>query len=776
MASGWGPLAGVAAVLLLFSSLAWPSHQAQSISSTAQALLDPGVTRYDGFDPASASLKLVQVVFRHGARTPLNTIYRFPGTNWSHCPEHYPGVEVQLFDENGAPEPPPIIDMDTPVLPGGCRQGTLTSAGYGMALKLGAWLRHRYVDGHGSTGGFLPDLLTASTASTTSSRGSSSKGRRLATAAAAAAGAKGAGVAANAAGNGVADPSFELGRTGSRTDGVVRWDSAVASLRTTTIRRTVATLRGVVTGLWPGLAVATEEEGEEKDRRSGAPLPVAASVESLEIMYGNNRTCARLQPLYDAMQRDLNASDARDAELPRLNRLVAQALGLDQGQEVLWTKLYDVLAGMIADGQPLPPGATQEVLKVIWEQAERHEASIIGPGADLCASLGPGGDGAGEHEASTDPRVTDDEPDAGYSNRGSSFDPYNGAEGDAGSNGVISGSISSSARRRRCHEVLRLGIGLLLRRLLDNMEAAVAAIDEEAAASAGAGGAAAVDSSDGTRRSLRNQQQQGKQQQHKPSGSPAALTPTTLQTSSSRPHPSKLYLYSGHDSSVTPLLAVLGQPATAWPPFTANVVFELWQGPVADGSSSSKGGSKGGSSSSRGGSSSSKGGAGTGGGSRRYLRERVGEVAGGDVTGRRGLVGRKAVEEASGASEEGAVKGGGDAFTGVSKSSGYWVRILYNGKPLVIPLLSDAGGWLPLSVLRTRVFLPYAIRPEEHAEVCSRVDIRDLDSVQPPTGDWETKRKGKGKRREVREGWQDEESLSPARRAARERAMRHALL
>ncbi|KAJ2783210.1 hypothetical protein H4R18_001811 [Coemansia javaensis] len=41
----------------------------------------------------------------------------------------------------------------------------------------------------------------------------------------------------------------------------------------------------------------------------------------------------------------------------------------------------------------------------------------------------------------------------------------------------------------------------------------------------------------------------------------------------------KLALYSGHDSTVWPLLAVLGADnhSTLWPPYTSNLVFELWK-------------------------------------------------------------------------------------------------------------------------------------------------------------------------------------------------------
>mmetsp|Transcript_26990 Transcript_26990/g.69538 ORF Transcript_26990/g.69538 Transcript_26990/m.69538 type:complete len:328 (+) Transcript_26990:90-1073(+) len=38
----------------------------------------------------------------------------------------------------------------------------------------------------------------------------------------------------------------------------------------------------------------------------------------------------------------------------------------------------------------------------------------------------------------------------------------------------------------------------------------------------------------------------------------------------------KLYLFSGHDSTITPVMAALGAPLSSWPPFVSNVVLELW--------------------------------------------------------------------------------------------------------------------------------------------------------------------------------------------------------
>jgi hypothetical protein len=40
-----------------------------------------------------------------------------------------------------------------------------------------------------------------------------------------------------------------------------------------------------------------------------------------------------------------------------------------------------------------------------------------------------------------------------------------------------------------------------------------------------------------------------------------------------------MYLYSGHDSSLMPLLAALGQPVQDWPPYLSSLALELWRQP-----------------------------------------------------------------------------------------------------------------------------------------------------------------------------------------------------
>ena len=60
----------------------------------------------------------------------------------------------------------------------------------------------------------------------------------------------------------------------------------------------------------------------------------------------------------------------------------------------------------------------------------------------------------------------------------------------------------------------------------------------------------------------------------------SAPVPSPSPSSSDDPPPSpSLFLYSGHDSSLMPLLAALGHQVSDWPPYLSSVVLELWQRP-----------------------------------------------------------------------------------------------------------------------------------------------------------------------------------------------------
>lgn len=116
-----------------------------------------------------------------------------------------------------------------------------------------------------------------------------------------------------------------------------------------------------------------------------------------------------------------------------------------------------------------------------------------------------------------------------------------------------------------CSSMLRLSIGPLLTRLLHNMDAALAraarraaacgrpaaAPDAEASPSVGAAAGGACDGSHGN------------------------LPGSDEEADEKLP---KLFLWSGHDTTVMPLLTALGYETHQWPTFTANIAFELWRG------------------------------------------------------------------------------------------------------------------------------------------------------------------------------------------------------
>lgn len=93
-----------------------------------------------------------------------------------------------------------------------------------------------------------------------------------------------------------------------------------------------------------------------------------------------------------------------------------------------------------------------------------------------------------------------------------------------------------------CDAIVRLAIGTLLWRLVNNMETAVAA-DQAVAVSAAP-------------------------------ELPVPMSSSSVSSSSSVP---RLFLYSGHDTTLMPLLRALGQPVTEWPAFASHVTVELWE-------------------------------------------------------------------------------------------------------------------------------------------------------------------------------------------------------
>lgn len=327
-------------------------------------------------------LQLVQVVFRHGARTPLGQRY-WPelGPKWDVCGKAFDAVPVEVLSLDGRPRPanPDDERQVNQRYVGGCSKGELTLVGQEQAREFGRWLRWRYHMVHG----LLPE----------------------------------------------------------------RHEPGVVNARTTNYSRTVATLQGVLSGLFPGT----------KD-----PIVVHTTEEIDEILYHNVTSCRKLHTLMKGLKQQLKEEMHREQapHTEELQRRVQAALGLAPEHKVHWVDLHDALTTMLTHGKEVPTALRdKEVLRGVNEHATQRFMHLIAPHPQT-----------GKH-----------------------------------------------------HEVLRLGMGVLMEMMVRRMEHA-------ASTEGGAG------------------------------------TP-------------RMYLYSGHDSSLMPLLAALGKSVTDWPPYLSNLTLELWRQP-----------------------------------------------------------------------------------------------------------------------------------------------------------------------------------------------------
>ncbi|KAG2424099.1 hypothetical protein HXX76_014774 [Chlamydomonas incerta] len=467
-----GKRAGLVTLLPLGAGEGGPEGQPDTITGVFHRL-----------DPSAAQLVLVQVVFRHGARTPLSDRAElWEGVAWDVCGEAYKAAGVRLFSTSGVENPVSRHDkrQRSVQFPGGCRKGELTRVGQAQARDLGAWLRQRYVLGGAGAGG-------------------EESGEELG-------GAGGGG----ARGQGFLPPQHQEG---------------LVAARTTNISRTIATLRGVLTGLYPDLPTrppqhdwveqlqqqrqqqqaassssgssgTAQQQQQQQQQQEHERLPYVTTSSDLdEILYADTRACPHLQS-FRAVQReqgkaavraDPDYAWARDTLLAVLPQLAAA--GLDaaafDSQPWIFTEVHDVLTSLAAHGKPLPlrlealgPGG--------WEQLPRLLAAV-----DRLATL----------EFATE--------------------------------------VAPSVRDRFGRAVMRLSMGRLLHTLVANMTAAAAA----------AGG-----------------------------GEKAAQAQGAVVAGSGAAAP-RMYLYSGHDSTIMPLLSALGLDVSHWPPYLSNIVLELWQLP-----------------------------------------------------------------------------------------------------------------------------------------------------------------------------------------------------
>jgi hypothetical protein len=246
---------------------------------------------------AQDTLKLVQVVFRHGARTPLSKNY-WPELvdQWDVCGQLFDPVAIDVIEESGGARPVNSHDAQQVAtkLPGGCSKGELTREGQRQARVFGRWLRERYV----SVLNFLPEEYL---------------------------------------------------------DGILY-------CRTTNYSRTVATLQGVLTGLFPDVK---------------KPIKAHTTEEMDEILFGNAASCKRLKDIIKN-----TASVEKEAKLPpdvlALQKRVQEALGLPPTTAIKFLDLHDTMTTMLTHNKAIPKGLRDpQLLKQIEDQATARFMKFI---------------------------------------------------------------------------------------------------------------------------------------------------------------------------------------------------------------------------------------------------------------------------------------------------------------------------------------------------------------------------------------------------------------
>ncbi|KAG9271024.1 lysophosphatidic acid phosphatase type 6 [Astyanax mexicanus] len=145
MRSWWAPLSVLSTAGL--GSTFWWQKKADPVQTDLDSCKDPPSSEQSS---SQYELKLVQVLFRHGARTPLKSIPDVLEAQWVpdllEVPNHT-NIDYVVTDLQGGPRPNALVEDNyrSKKLSGGTYPGQLTTVGMQQLYDLGVRLRKRYI-------------------------------------------------------------------------------------------------------------------------------------------------------------------------------------------------------------------------------------------------------------------------------------------------------------------------------------------------------------------------------------------------------------------------------------------------------------------------------------------------------------------------------------------------------------------------------------------------------------------------------------------------------
>ncbi|KAK9824986.1 hypothetical protein WJX81_003696 [Elliptochloris bilobata] len=147
------------------------------------------------------------------------------------------------------------------------------------------------------------------------------------------------------------------------------YQDGVVAACTTNYRRTVDTLAGVLSGLWPSVAA------------NGRIIPAVTSAAIDEVLWGNADNCERLRSMFKAHAARVKEAQKGDARLAELDARVRGVLSLPHDHRVSMMEVHDALTALEHHGLGLPEGADAALKAEVEAEAARRITSLVAPAA-----------------------------------------------------------------------------------------------------------------------------------------------------------------------------------------------------------------------------------------------------------------------------------------------------------------------------------------------------------------------------------------------------------